>query len=49
MSAFAKAPPSESSDLRLILIDGNYLDAGAIEQQIKFAPAGFAFSALDHN
>jgi hypothetical protein len=49
MSAFAEAAPSGASHLRLVLIDSNNLNHGAVEQQVKLAPVGFAFSALDHH
>jgi hypothetical protein len=49
MGALAKAPPGDASDLGLTLIDCDDLDVGTIEQQIEFAPTGFALAVFDHD
>jgi hypothetical protein len=49
MAAFAKAPPSDASELGPFLIDRNDLDSRAIDLQIELASTCFALAALDHN
>ena len=49
MSTFAKSPPCEPSDLGLVLVHRDNLDGGAVEQQIKLAPARLSLSAFDYD
>ena len=49
MTALAKAPPGDASELGLVLVDRNNLDSGAINQQIELASTCFTLAALDHD